>query len=286
MEIAFYILLFVLGAALGSFLCCQARRLHRHVTNQPSLGQRSVCLHCKKTLRWYENLPIISWLAQKGKCRHCHHPIGSAELIAELATAVALLCLGITFVHAPTSIIPTISPSIGSAAFGIFAPYAVFPDFTIINWATFVAITIFTLSLIFLAIYDGLYGELPLAVLIFSSICAILIVILRLWSLFSVSQFSLELVLNSLAAALLFGGLYLALYLISKGKWVGDGDWILAGAIGLALGTPFAALVALFVSNLAATLIMAPIVKHRGSHQIYFGPFLVVGYIVAMAIVL
>ena len=86
-----------------------------------------------------------------------------------------------------------------------------------------------------------------------------------------------------LLSGLLFGGIYLALYLISKGKWVGDGDWILAGVIGLALGHPWLSMIALFVANFSACLIMYPLVKNRKNHQIYFGPFLVLSFVVVYA---
>ena len=76
------------------------------------------------------------------------------------------------------------------------------------------------------------------------------------------------------------GGVYLALYLVSHGKWVGDGDWLLGTAIGLALGQPFLALVVLFVANFSAAAVMYPAVRKRRSHQVHFGPFLVMGYVV------
>ena len=49
------------------------------------------------------------------------------------------------------------------------------------------------------------------------------------------------------------------LYLISRGRWVGDGDWLLGLALGLALATPWLALINLFLANLLACLVMIPI---------------------------
>ncbi|MBQ9017699.1 prepilin peptidase [Candidatus Saccharibacteria bacterium] len=257
MQVLFCLLMFVFGAGLGSFLCCQVRRLRRHEKHQKSLGPRSVCLHCGKKLRWYENIPLISWCLQKGKCRHCGKKIGLAEILAELSAAVALATLA-TRVNVHTA--------------------------TPLEWGIFAATVIFTLILLFLAIYDGLYGELPTVFLTISIICAIIIAALKVWASFSnlhppYSQFSWSLILEPLGSALLLGGLYLVLYLVSRGRWVGDGDWLLATAIGLALGRPFAALVALFAANFAACLISAPSAIKRHSHQIYFGPFLVLGYL-------
>ena len=88
----------------------------------------------------------------------------------------------------------------------------------------------------------------------------------------------------SLAGGAILGGLYLVLYLVSKGKWVGDGDWLLALAIGLVLGSPWLAVVALFLANFSATVIMYPSIKKKDSHRFHFGPFLVFAFVVTFAL--
>ena len=244
MQILFLVFMFILGAAFGSFLCCQARRLKMREEKQKKLSSRSVCLHCKKQLKWYDNIPIISWCVLRGKCRYCHKKIGILEILSELATATAFVMIGTT----------------------INVEHA-----TWLDWLTFAAIALFTLSLVFLAIYDGMCGELPTFALIIAAILAIIAVIPGLCTKFAPMPF---------ASAALFGGIYLVLYLISKGKWVGDGDWVLSAVIGLVLGHPWLALIALFISNVSACLVMYPLVKNRKDHQIYFGPFLVLAFVV------
>ena len=233
--------MFVIGAIFGSFFCCQVRRAGKIKSH------RSICLHCKKKLSWYDNIPIISWCVLRGKCRNCHKKIGYAEIISEITSGLALLLIATT-VDVETA--------------------------TIENWLTFGLITIFTLSLLFLAIYDGITGKLPVAGLVVSVILAALSIIPGAISNFSVMPF---------LSGALFGGIYLGLYLVSRGKWVGDGDWILAGAIGLALGHPWLSAFALFVSNLSACIIMYPSVKNKKNHQIYFGPFLVLAFVIVYA---
>lgn len=153
----------------------------------------------------------------------------------------------------------------------------------VMDWAIFTITILLTLTLIFIAIYDGLYGELPCLCLTFSAICAIIIVILKQWSFFSASGvFSWTPLLNLLYAILILGGTYLFLYLVSKGKWVGDGDWILGTIIALPLGTPWLALIALFIANFSASLIMYPQVRKKKNHTIYFGPFLVFAFILTL----
>jgi prepilin signal peptidase PulO-like enzyme (type II secretory pathway) len=83
-----------------------------------------------------------------------------------------------------------------------------------------------------------------------------------------------------LFSVLILGGLYLVLYLISKGKWVGDGDWLLATAIAIVLAHPWLALNALFVSNLVACAVALPQLKLKTAHQIHLGPYLVIGFVV------
>ena len=256
MQTAFLCLLFVLGACLGSFLCCQARRLHLKTKKNKSLGSRSVCLSCKYKLRWYDNIPIFSWLFLKGKCRQCGKKIGLAEFLSETGLAVTFLLFGFTF-----------NPVSASLA----------------EWITFGVMLILITGLGFLAIYDGLYGQLPVPALIFCATCAILVAVLRGWTNFSSFENLGQNLINLFFAILILGGIYLALYLVSKGKWVGDGDWILGTILALVLGTPWLALITLFIANFIACLIMAPIVKKNRRQKIYFGPFMIIAFTIVFS---
>ena len=250
---------------MGSFLCCQARRLHLKDQKKFKEEKRSICLHCHRQLKWYDNVPVVSWVVLKGRCRFCHKKIGVGEILAEVLTGVAFLMLSLHFLSEQ----------------GVLNlnNFAYFPNISGINWGIFVTTLALTLSLAFLAIYDGLYGELPSLCLTISGIFAIILVALKLGNSFLVS--------DAILSAGLFGGIYLVLYLISKGRWVGDGDWILAAIIGLALGRPFLALVALFLSNFLASMVMLPVMaldskkRNKKDHLIYFGPFLVAAYVIA-----
>ena len=257
MQIIFLILLFVLGACFGSFLCCQARRLHYKAAKHKKLGSRSICLHCHHRLKWYDNLPLISWIVLKGKCRKCHRPIGLAEFLSEIGAALAFLALGTTI-------------DVASA--------------TPLVWVSFCVTLLFTTVLIFLAIYDGIYGELPTAVLIAAIIISVAVLALKVTSILLVHPLTPNTILAPLASVLLLGGLYLFLYLISKGRWVGDGDWLLGTAIAIALFDPWLALVTLFLSNFLACLVMYPSVKGRKQKKIHFGPFLVVAFIIVFSL--
>jgi leader peptidase (prepilin peptidase)/N-methyltransferase len=73
----------LLGLAFGSFLnVCLSRWPREESVVKP----RSRCLHCGRTLPWWENIPILSWLALRGRCRGCGARIGSRYLVVEAAT--------------------------------------------------------------------------------------------------------------------------------------------------------------------------------------------------------
>ncbi|MBR3138524.1 prepilin peptidase [Candidatus Saccharibacteria bacterium] len=255
MQVLFYILLFILGACFGSFLCCEARRLHYREVNKSAkkLSPRSLCMHCKYQLKWYDNIPIVSWLILRGKCRKCHHKIGLAEIISELTLALGFLFLGFTIDITTASLI---------------------------TWFQFAILLIFVIIISFLAIYDGLYGELPTRFLTIAIIVAIISLIIKEITILQTSPFSYELVIKPLLSILILGGLYLALYIISKGKWVGDGDWLLGTALAIVLYEPWLALLTLCLANILACLVMAPAVIKRKNHQIYFGPFMVAAFVI------
>lgn len=260
MVVLFLVFLGLMGACFGSFLCCQARRLRLRELSRPLSSQRSVCLACGQGIKWYDNLPLLSWLLLRGKCRHCHARIGLLEPLSELSLTLAFLVIGLRFCFAHDLF--TFAISFSNLA-------AISP----LDWLVFIVTLIFTLALGFLAIYDGAYGELPNLALTISLICAIIIVILKQWSLFTVAGFTPSLVLDPLGSVALLGGVYLLLYLVSRGRWVGDGDWLLGTALGLVLANPWLALLTLCLANLLACCIMLPIIylprptHHSRSHR-------------------
>ena len=71
-----YIIILMYGLLLGSFLNVVSLRFN----TGKSLNGRSMCFSCAKTLQWFELIPVVSWLIQKGRCRGCSSRI-SFELI-------------------------------------------------------------------------------------------------------------------------------------------------------------------------------------------------------------
>ena len=95
------VLLFLLGTVVGSFLNVVGLRWDspRHDGAWSNFGGRSICPNCFKMLRWFELVPILSFLIQKGQCRNCGAKISYQYPLIELWT-------GLIFVTVPYIFIP------------------------------------------------------------------------------------------------------------------------------------------------------------------------------------
>lgn len=78
------VMMFLMGAGIGSFLNVVIYRLPLGISvNNP---RRSFCPSCRKQIPWYRNLPLITWLAQRGKCAECGSKIAFRYFFVELLT--------------------------------------------------------------------------------------------------------------------------------------------------------------------------------------------------------
>ena len=86
----------VFGAIIGSFLNVVAYRLPRgeSLSHPPSR-----CPHCGKPVKPYDNIPVLSWLLLRGRCRHCKEPISARYPIVEAGTG--LLCALVVVAKGP-----------------------------------------------------------------------------------------------------------------------------------------------------------------------------------------
>lgn len=87
------VILFVLGAIVGSFLNVVGLRW-----DSRNFGGRSRCPDCLKTLRWFELVPILSFLAQKGRCRNCGAKISWQYPLVEIWTGLLFATVSYIFI--------------------------------------------------------------------------------------------------------------------------------------------------------------------------------------------
>ena len=82
--ISFWFFFIMFALIWGSFLNVIACRL---MTNQSIVHPRSHCPHCKKTIAWYDNIPVLSWILLGGKCRSCKRKISFLYPFIEVLSA-------------------------------------------------------------------------------------------------------------------------------------------------------------------------------------------------------
>jgi len=88
------------GLCLGSFLNAVIYRIPRRRSLRVPLW--SACPNCRKRIAWYDNIPILSFVRLRGRCRHCGVPISTRYLVIETTAALVVLMLLDAFLIAHT----------------------------------------------------------------------------------------------------------------------------------------------------------------------------------------
>ncbi len=88
MEIYYLVLFFILGTVFGSFYTVVGFRVSE---NKSIVKPRSHCPNCKHTLKWYELIPIFSYIIQRGKCKVCKQKISIFYPLIELFTGILFM---------------------------------------------------------------------------------------------------------------------------------------------------------------------------------------------------
>lgn len=256
--------LFVFGSAIGSFLNVVALRYRPGF--KLLFGGRSKCPVCDKTLRWYELIPIFSFLIQKRKCRRCGHPISFQYPLVEILS-------GLIFVFVP--LITNYQLPITAIWILIFLLFLLF---SIIDFRQYIIPDSINLSL---AVLGGLlviasaakqsYGQ--------SSFFGHYAMLFDFWPLPIANHQLLITIANhffSAVIAMVFFGLIIFL---SRGKAMGLGDFKLVGALGLIFGWPDILMVLFlaFIIGAVFSIILLIGKKKKIKEAVPFGPFLAIG---------
>lgn len=274
-QVIMCIVLVILGLVLGSFAGATVWRLrarqliedkadgekvdHKELkmleplTKAKLTNDRSLCLHCGHRLAWYDLIPLASWISTGGKCRYCHKPIGWFEPLMELGVATFFL---VTYLTWPEHMLTL--PHLGY----------------LITWL------VSGVLLAILFAYDLKWSILPNRAM-FPLIG--LAVLATAFNLLGSTDYVTTLI-DTVIAVVLLSGLYLVLWLISKGQWIGFGDVKLGFALALLLGDWRYAFIALFAANVIGCLIVIPGMvsgKLTRKTRVPFGPLLILGMLIA-----
>jgi len=241
------------GLLIGSFLNVLIYRLPRGLSFTKG---RSFCPKCKKQINFSDNIPLMSFVLLKGRCRFCHSSISWRYPVVELTT-------GVLFVLAAQNKLGRLG------------------ELRLLGVGDFLLTILLFSGLIVIFFIDLEHQIIP------DEIIFPLIVLFSLRQFFpfptSLSSFSLLTSHFSLFIAALFSSLFLFfIYLITKGKGMGFGDVKLAFLMGLVLGFPkiIIAFYLAFLTGAFVGIILILVKKAKFGQKIAFGPFLVLAIII------
>ncbi len=268
--------LFIIGSALGSFAGAQVWRLRARqlvldkkagekvsdkeykrllpLTKKSIFSDHSIDLDTGKRLPWYDLIPVLSWLLLRGRSRFSGKPIGYFEFLIELG-------VGIFFV----------------------ASYLLWPE-PLTNPLYIVQFILWLLAGVSLAIlftYDAKWFLLPDRI----TLIFIILGLLYAGSHIVFGSVPFDMLLSLAGSLVILSGLYLVLYVISRGKWIGFGDIKLGVGLALFVIDWRLAFIALFLANLYGTLLVLPGLisgKLKRSTHVPFGPLLILGMVSAV----
>ena len=258
------VVVFLVGLAVGSFINAYVYRIAvkyklHDLRFKIKDDRRSYCDHCGKQLHWYENIPVLSWLAQTGKSRCCRKKLPILYPLTEITTA-ALFLLNFQF--------------------------SIFNFQTITNYSSFnlqnISVLVVSMAivgfLVFSAVFDLKYMILPD---ISTFILIALGVVYRLvWGGYESIYY---LLLEMLTGALVGFGFFAILHVATKGKGMGWGDVKLAIFMGAFLGLRnfIVSLYIAFIGGAIVGLVMILVFGKSKKKLIPFGPFLIMATMVS-----
>jgi len=253
------IYVFVFGLIIGSFLNCLIWRLHEKIPLTPFVKggnkwNRSYCPKCHKQIAWYDNIPVVSFIFLRGRCRQCGKSISWQYPTVELVTGI--LFVAAYYLNYELSIMNN-----GFIIHDSLFMIQLLRDFFLIS----VMIVIFIYDLRWSEILDKVTLPACAAVLVIN-----LVLGFNLW--------------NLLISGIIGGSFFLIQFLISNGKWIGGGDIRLGLLMGLALGWPdvmLAIIISYFIGSIVGVGLILAGKKQWGS-EVPLGVFLAVGTIISL----
>ncbi len=130
LQLVEYVFLFWLGASLGSFYNVLIYRMPRGLS---IVSPPSHCPYCSQRIKWYDNIPIISYLILKGRCRHCGAKISIRYPLVEAFTGFLAVLCRVRFEEPFLSLV-------------FFVFFSILLVASLIDWNTFILPDTFTLG--------------------------------------------------------------------------------------------------------------------------------------------
>lgn len=249
----FFVITFLLGACVGSFVNVL---IDRTIAGEDWVRGRSHCDHCKKTLAWYDMIPIVSYLFFLGKSRCCKKRLSYRYPLVETLVGMLFvwwLMAGFFFFNLVSAPLLVIQP-----AFWLLTG----------------------IILLILGLADLFYGVVLVGIVWFASV-ATLLYRLVLWYYGAYQMLDLQ---NSVIMAAVFYGLFWLLWKTTRGRGMAEGDMYMALYMGLLLGYPkgMVAMMGSFVLGavVGVLLILTGIRSRKDS--VPFVPFMVVATTIAL----
>ncbi|MEI6462205.1 MAG: prepilin peptidase [bacterium] len=214
-SIVLVIFIFVFGLIWGSFMNAF---LYRTKNNISLVNKRSFCPNCKGKISWYDNIPLLSYILLRGKCRHCKKKISIQYPIVELFLGlISILVAYITLPH-PFSNIYTVSNPL-------------------VNILSYLFIFFLAFFIIYFCIYDILYLEIndKVAFLVIGLLLATNLVAIKFPFVIHTLIFNMHFGLGNIITGIIGLALIAIVILLSKGK-MGGGDLRFIVIVGLICG--------------------------------------------------
>jgi leader peptidase (prepilin peptidase)/N-methyltransferase len=214
--------------------------------------ERSHCPHCKKKVRWFDNVPLLSFILLSARCRDCGEKISWQYPVVEAATGIIFALIGNYF-------------------FNLF-------DFASWTLTAYYLIVFSLLMIIF--VYDFKYMEIPMLILWLGVGISLAYFIFADWQMFSSAVSILDLrTISGIIGGLVAGGFFYSLAAYSKETWMGYGDAYLGLLVGLVVGWPniLGALMLSFTIGAIVSVGLIAASKKTMKSQVPFAPFLITG---------
>lgn len=282
--VIFIIFGFILGACLGSFIKAIAERSLREIT----FWGRSKCDKCKKVIKPYDLIPIASYFILQGKCRYCHHKLGRSYFLTEISFGILVaLLFWKSFLSFPgIESTPSLIIFIFNLGFNVF-----FVTVLGILFLTDLKEMLIPDSVVLPAILIAFFAQLGILIYKVYWLYRYLASTYLGQALLTTNDFFVRHTLSlsqpflwSIASAVIIGGFFLILVLVTKGKGMGGGDIRLGAFIGMCLGFPasFLAIFLSFVIGAVVSIFLVIFGKKHFKEAVPFGPFMVVGSLIAL----